>query len=211
MNEIESSRLFCKPAFKTDQTELLFSIYYPSIEALVSLRSLDMNNDLDMIYDWVNQPYARRFWLMNGSRSHLTSTYQRILLNPHAHSFIGLINGKSCFQIDAYSVLHDELSDHKDAREHDTGLHLLMAPPKTLRKGWSLAALQVFQDYYFSFPMADRLFGEPDQDNAAANQLSVRAGFQFLKMLQMSYKIANLYCITRSHFQILRSTISAKK
>jgi hypothetical protein len=206
MNKKEISRLFCKPESGSNPEQLLYSIYVSSVQALVSLRSLHLQSDLDLIHHWVNQPYAKRFWQMNGSCDFLLGNYQRLLTSPVAHSFIGLINGKTSFMIDAYSIVADELKDHTDSGEHDTGLHLLMAPPRELKKNWSLAALQAFQDFYFSFPVAERLFGEPDRDNHAANQLSIRAGFQFLKEVQMSYKTANLYCLSRSHFQILRSS-----
>jgi Acetyltransferase (GNAT) domain len=209
MNKTMTDRLLCKPATDADPAQLLYSVYFPSVQALVSLRSLNLNkgySDLDMIHSWVNQPYAKRFWQMDGSCEVLLGNYKRLLAHPMAHSYVGLINGKPACMIDAYSAAGDELKDHIDTRDHDTGLHLLMAPPRELKKGWSLAALQAFQDFYFSFPVAERLFGEPDRDNHAANQLSRRAGFEFLKCIQMSYKIANLYCLTRSHFQILRTS-----
>jgi RimJ/RimL family protein N-acetyltransferase len=210
MNENQNTRLFCKPENETDHSELLYTAYDYSIQSLVSLRSLDLDRDLDMIYDWVNRSYSKRFWRLNGSRELVKNTYRKIMENPRAHSFIGMINEHAVCQIDAYLICGDELEVHIESTDHDAGLHLLMAPPRELKKGWSLAALQIFQDYFFSFPKAERLFGEPDQENIPANTLSVRAGFEFLKNVQMSYKIANLYCLSRSHYRILRSSPQTK-
>jgi RimJ/RimL family protein N-acetyltransferase len=199
-------RLFCKPSPDSDANGLLYTMYNPTIQSLVSLRSLDLDKDLDMIYDWVNRSYSKRFWQLNGSRELVKNTYGKIMDNPKAHSFIGIINQHPVCQIDAYLICGDELNIHVDATVHDAGLHLLMAPPRHLKKGWSLAALQIFQDYFFSFPKAERLYGEPDHENIPANVLSIRAGFQFLEEIQMSYKKANLYCLSRSHHRILRTS-----
>jgi RimJ/RimL family protein N-acetyltransferase len=202
----QEGRLFCKPSHESISNDLIYTTYNQSIQSLVSLRYLDLDTDLDMIYEWVNRSYSKRFWQLNGSRELVKNTYRKIIENPRAHSFIGIINQHPVCQIDAYLICGDELEVHVESTDQDAGLHLLMAPPRELKKGWSLAALQIFQDYFFSFPKAERLYAEPDHENIPANTLSVRAGFQFLEELQMSYKTANLYCLSRSHYRILRSS-----
>lgn len=42
--------------------------------------------------------------------------------------------------------------------------------------------------------------GEPDIRNVKANALVQKAGFRFIKQIEMSYKQANLYECTRQTF-----------
>jgi hypothetical protein len=188
-------RLFCKPI--SESAHILYQQFIPALNTTLSFRSLDLVTDSAMIHDWVNQSYARRFWQLNGSKDLIRSTYEAILLNPRAHSFIGLLNNQPICQIDAYAIIGDELETHVSASEYDGGIHLLMLPPKQLQKGWSYYALKTFQQFYFSFQQPQQLFAEPDQENVYANKLALDAGFHFLRTIQLSNKTANLYSISR--------------
>ncbi len=190
------SRLLLKPA--DNNTELLYSFYETELGARISFCSLNLERDMDMIHRWVNESYAKKFWQLNGSIDLVRSTYQMILNNPRAHSFITLLDDKPIAQVDVYGVHGDEVGNHvNNANELDCGLHLLMLPTKELQKGWSFYTLRNFQRWYFSLADHNTLYAEPDQANVLANKLAIDAGFTFLKTIQLSNKIANLYSITR--------------
>lgn len=201
MPKLEDS-LFCKPIGSAKKEDLFYSTFLTTSNSTLSFRSLDLDIDLYMIYDWVNKSYSRKFWQLNGSRQLVKNTYETILKNPNAHSFIGLINNKPICQIDIYRLSADELSQHVQASLNDCGIHLLMLPPKQLQKNWSFFALKAFQDFYFSFSESNYLYCEPDVENDMANQLALKAGFEFIKAVTLSYKVANLYCISRSQFTL---------
>lgn len=166
----------------------------------ISFRSFDLSNDISLIYEWVNQPYAHRFWQMNGTKEALIETYSAIMKNPYAHSYIGEVDSKPVCQIDLYNVFADELKNHIDAMPDDCGLHLLMCPPKLATKGLSCEMLKAFQQFYFSYPLHANLFAEPDSNNATANLLAKKAGFSFVKTAVLSSKTANIYCINKTNF-----------
>lgn len=187
--------LFCKTA-----DEPVFCRHVPLFDADISFRPLHLTSDLDVIFQWVNETYARRFWQLNGSRQLLEDTYTALLLNPHAHSFIGLINNQPVAQVDIYQVAADELGKHLPAAPNDCGLHLLMLPPRLSRKHLSRELLRSFIQFYFSFSEAGDLFAEPDQENVPANRLARETGFSFVKAVSLSNKSANLYCITRKQY-----------
>lgn len=188
-----------KPLFlKTTEAGTIFTCSPKEIDADVSFRSLNLDSDIDLIHDWANKEYAKRFWQMEGTKPMIANIYRAILQNPDAHSFIGLINNHPFCQIDAYAVHADELAEHVKAEEGDCGLHLLMCPPREMKRSWTRAALHSFIDFYFSFPQAKRLFAEPDHENYYANKLALKCGFQFLKTIEMSNKTANLYVISRT-------------
>jgi hypothetical protein len=191
----ESNTLFCKPL--SGKEEIIFESSDVGL-GIFSLRSLDLSKDLDMIHDWVNRKYTQAFWQLKGTKKAVNSIYQSILTNPNTHSLIGLINGEPICQIDIYKVLADELQQHIEADDNDSGFHFLMAPIQIKKAGTSLFAMQSFIQYYFSFDQAHRLWGEPDIENEKANHLVRKAGFQFVKTVALSYKIANLYQLTRA-------------
>jgi len=72
-----------------------------------------------------------------------------------------------------------------------------MLPPKLSAKGLALEALRAFVEFYFSFSLSKKLYGEPDKENLLANLLARKVGFQFIKEVTLSYKTANLYLISK--------------
>jgi RimJ/RimL family protein N-acetyltransferase len=198
LNLKELSQLFCKPVTINSPDQLLYK--YQESDQTISFRSLQLETDIEFLYDWVNRSYSKRFWQLNGSKSLLYDTYQSLLDNPNAHSFIGCRNDQPVCQIDLYNVAADELKDYTDHATDDCGLHLLMLPPQQMQKGLSLCMLRHFIQFFFSFASAAKLFAEPDKENVLANRLAEKAGFIFLKTIQLSYKTANLYCITKQQF-----------
>jgi acetyl CoA:N6-hydroxylysine acetyl transferase len=181
--------------FKPSPTGTLYRKSIP--HGKLSIRSLDLSTDLDTLYEWVNQEYARAFWQMQGSKNALKATYEAVLENPAAHSFMVLLDNSQVGQVDLYQVLADELSEHiEPALENDCGLHILMLPPRQSKKFLAEEVLRAFTEFYFSHSSAGHLYAEPDILNATANNLALKAGFKFIKKIQLSSKSANLYCIS---------------
>lgn len=182
----------------TQQQSALFTIQ--SDMGVLSVRSLRPETDLGILYGWVNESYAIRFWQMNGSRKLLESTYNTLLSNPWAHPFVILCNEQLIGQVDLYLVNADELGTHVSAAANDCGLHLIMQPPKQSSKGLSEAALKTFISFYFSMPEAGALYAEPDANNQMAILLAKKAGFTFQKHIRLSYKSAHLYLIKKDQY-----------
>jgi RimJ/RimL family protein N-acetyltransferase len=180
----------------------VFTKHFPELSVSVSFRSLHLKADLPILHRWVNASYAKKFWQLEGDEAFLHKTYAEILEHPHTHAFISLGNDQPFCLIEVYA-LHTEqelLQQIPTANPNDCGVHLLMCPPRELKKGWSAAALLAFQQYYFSFPNFTALYAEPDHQNVLANRLAIQTGFRFIKTINLSYKTANLYHLTRKDF-----------
>jgi len=203
--QTESYPLFCKPPVHSDS--FLFSINNKECSNEIAFRSFDLDRDLDTIYEWVHQPYAKRFWQLNACKDELRALYTEIQTNLQTHSFVGLSNQQLVCQIDLYNTVADELKDHTEHHPGNCGLHILMLPPRQLSKGLSECMLRTFVQFYFSFPAANCLYGEPDCRNTAANMLAKKAGFHFLKQVTLTNKTANLYEITKEQFQQVYSIL----
>ena len=195
--------LFLKPLHYPG--DIIFSSYVPSLHKHISFRSMALETDTDMIFDWVNRDYALKYWQLNGSRQRVFDTYYNIQRNSNGHSYIGLLDKKPICQFDVYRVMADEIIQYITADGNDCGFHLLMAPNDSPVQDLSLLVTRTFLQYYFSFQEARRMFAEPDIENQRSNRILQRAGFGFLQGIRMSYKTANLYCITKDEFNATHS------
>lgn len=171
----------------------------------ICFRSMMPEEDITYLHTWVHLPYSKRFWQQDISKANLLALYKETMAHPMQHSFIGLFNAQPVCQVDIYLIESDELKEHIHCQGQDCGLHLLMIPPKQSKRGWSALMLRHFMHFYFSFPQSERLYIEPDQENNFANLLAKKAGFQFIKKVNLSYKVANIYSITKQQFHATHS------
>jgi len=183
--------LFCKPAIGNHET--VHTEFVPGINGTISFKSLELKTELPIIHEWVNMDYTRAFWQLNGHYSQLFAIYQCMELNPYSHSFTGFLNNEMICQFDVYSVFADELKEHVEQEANDCGFHLLMSPIKKAIPGLTVAVIKSFLNYYFSFPEAKRMYAEPDVNNSKSIDLLVRCGFEKVKVVDMSYKRAEVY------------------
>ncbi len=179
---------------------ILYDHFFDRVEASLSFRSLDLNADLALLHRWVNMDYTRTFWQMRGSIGLLRACYQCIQQNPFAHSFIGLYQQLPVCQFDIYQVKADELAAHVDHGLMDCGFHLLMAPREQPVHQLTLTLVQAFLDFYFSHPGSGRMFAEPDIQNGKSIELLEKSGFTRIKTIEMSYKTAHVYSLTKTQF-----------
>ena len=181
--------------------DTIFTRLLPAIQRTISFRSFNLESDLDLVHRWVNMDYTQKFWRLAYSKEQLYDLYYAIQRNSNGHSYLGLLDGQPICQWDLYRVLADEINKHiPGASPHDCGFHLLMAPNENPIPGLSTAIVDAWIDYYFSFPDARVMYAEPDILNKRSNRILQRTGFQFHSEIQMSYKTANLYSITKEHF-----------
>lgn len=191
----------CKPVATQHTPAIAFRKYFPDRSFSIAIRMLDIDTDIPVVFGWVNEEYAKRFWQMdNQPVQQLKQTYRLILASDFAQSFIGLLNGSPICQVDVYNALRDEVSLLYPARQGDYGLHFLMAPRRQRIPGLSACVFSTFVEFLFSYPEVQRIIGEPDAENAAANKLVKNAGFSFQQTIGMSYKTANLYYCTREDY-----------
>lgn len=188
--------LFCKPPAKPD---ILFEKKFEPGQSL-SIRSLVLKKDLNILHQWVNEPYAKIFWQLEGPIEQLKSIYQAVLKNPDSHSFIGLLDEQLVCQIDLYRVQAADLGKHISCQYNDCGMHLLMAPVRNPVPQLSRKVMECFMRHYFSFTEAEKLYAEPDIHNHKACRLLDKSGFSFVRNIMLTDKAASLYLITRNQF-----------
>jgi acetyl CoA:N6-hydroxylysine acetyl transferase len=187
-------RLFCKP----EPGNFIYYSQFAHLPNLICFKSLDLEKDLPVIHRWVNMDYAKTFWQMEGSFEPLLEVYEKIMGHANAHSFVGFYGDQLICQLDLYMIGVDELSYHLPGEEEHCGFHLLMAPRTKTIPGLTSALVRGFLEYYFSFPAAQKMYGEPDTRNQKSIALVKQAGFEFQRTISLSYKTAFLYSLSRS-------------
>lgn len=190
------SPIFCKH-FDRD---IIYWEKFPALNATIAFRSFDAEKDLTLIHQWVNMDYTRTFWQMRGSIGLLRACYQCIQQNPFAHSFIGLLNETPICQFDIYQVSSDELAGHVEFSPDDCGFHLLMSPVKNPVHGLTRTFVRAFLHFYFSQNPGGKMFAEPDIENIKSIDLLERCGFKKSGTVQLSYKTAHVYSLTKAQF-----------
>jgi len=161
---------------------------------------LELCSHMPIIFNWVQLPYAKKFWQMDHlSFDQLHAHYAQVLQSGHNDSLIGYFNGAPVCQVEVYYCLHDEISHHYTASLGDLGIHFLMAPISGKKiDNLSVTMMQSIIRLLFASAGVDKIMGEPDIHNQKANTLVKKAGFVFKKKISMSYKQANLYECTRT-------------
>src|SRR5665213_259543 len=178
----------------------IFRSEFPEEKLSLSFRSLQYS-DLTTIYEWVNLPYAKRFWQMDGAKEILLKSFQELLQSDHAHSFIGLSGSRPICQADLYLASTDEVGRCYPSGQGDIGMHLLMAPRRLRGERYlSKRVMQAVLGFLFSYCFVENIVAEPDAHNEKACVLLQRSGFTFLGNYAMSVKLAAVYILNKSQF-----------
>lgn len=167
----------------------------------IRVKPISLTRDILIIHSWVNMDYAKTFWQMEGPYEKLYQHYEKFINDGHGFSLVFFINDMKTpvGLIDVYLARYDEIGKHYECGAEDYGLHILMAPKKIRIPGLTTNVLLTGLSFLFTLSI-DRIIGEPDTGNKNANDLIKKAGFRFIKEVEMSYKKANLYFCDKKDF-----------
>lgn len=182
---------FCHNLIKPATKDILYSRYFPKEDITITIRSFDIDRDLEMVHDWFNQEHAKPIWKMDGPIKELETFYRMLIPGDHSHSFIGEINGEPTFTMEPYWPMRDTVGAYYDALATDYGSHLLIAPIDKEKK-FSFPTGQALMDWVFAQPMVGKCIGEAAVESRAMHIFGTRLGFKYQEVLKMPHKDANL-------------------
>lgn len=169
----------------------VFQRFFPKQELMVRIRSINLENDLEMLHEWFNRDHAKAIWQMDWPIEKLESYYRKLLLDPNIQSFIGEINGAPTFNVEVYWPTRDILGDYYEVAPDDYGTHLFIAPVEKEKKHSSLIT-QAILDWLYSYPEVKRLVGEGAVESKAALMNKIHVGFKLQGIIEMPHKKAHL-------------------
>ncbi|WP_075341787.1 GNAT family N-acetyltransferase [Tenacibaculum agarivorans] len=177
-------------------------IFTKNIEGLgeMSIRSFDIETDIELLYSWVTKPYAKYWGMLGHTIDEVKAEYQEIEENPHHHTFIGMLNDQPIFLMERYKADKDIIAEHYDAKDDDYGMHILVAPVQKRISQFTWHVFSTVMEYFFSLPYVNRVVVEPDMNNEKIHVLNKKAGFVYQKNIELPDKVASLAFCTRYDF-----------
>lgn len=158
--------------------------------------------DAELVRTWLAHPGAS-YWQMghlavDDVREYLAGVQAR----PHEDAWLGRLDGEPVFLTETYDPARTLLTDVHDAAPGDIGMHLLVAPPETPRRGLTDAVMAAVMRFCLSD--ATRVVVEPDVRNRKIAVKNAAAGFRVLREVDLGRgahaKRAALSVATRADF-----------
>lgn len=179
----------------------LYRRFDARLGAWISLRSLDIDADLERFNRWQNTPRVLQFWQEGGSLEQHRTYLQGIAADPHVHSLIGCFDDQPFAYFELYWAREDRIAPFYAVDDYDRGIHMLVGeqahrgPHKVA--SW-LAALTHYA--FLDDPRTRKVVAEPRADNAKMIGYMQQLGYYREKDFDFPHKRAALMAIGRERF-----------
>ncbi len=181
------------------QRPVIFSQHHNGVGTF-TLKTLDPGDDGERLHGWFVQDYAR-FWNMGHlGQQEVIAFYETLQNSGHAEAYMGYLDDQPAFIMESYDPAHDQVGKHYDVEVGDWGMHFMVAPPRKLISGFTLAIIRTVLAYHFSNPAITRLVVEPDVRNEKVHKLNRKVGFTYAGTIELEEKTAALAFVTRDAF-----------
>ncbi|MDR6922582.1 GNAT family N-acetyltransferase [Chryseobacterium sp. 2987] len=171
--------------------DVFFKRYFEKEEVTITMRPIDLDQDLEMLHEWFNREHAVKIWQMNWPIDELETYYRLMLPGDEAQSYIVISNGEPSCNIEVYWPCRDIVGDYYDVLPTDYGTHQFIAPTDPKKKYVS-PSTQSMVDYVFAQPEVGKMVGEGSVDSLASMMNKAHVGFKVEKVIEMPHKKANL-------------------
>ncbi|MBD0678308.1 GNAT family N-acetyltransferase [Pseudomonas sp. V98_8] len=169
--------------------------------AWVSLRTVDIDEDLARFNGWQNSPRVANFWQEQGSLHQHREYLGKRQDDPHTLTLIGCFDDQPFAYFEAYWAKEDRIAPFYDADDYDRGIHMLVGeechrgPHKVA--SWLTALVHYL---FLDDPRTRRVVAEPRADNAKMIGHLQRQGFYCEKEFDFPHKRAALMALGRERF-----------
>ncbi len=195
-----------------ENTEISNSLFSRVIEdfGTIHLRHLDIDRDIDTIYDWVTRPYANFWGMSDMSIDETLLEYKRLSALKHYDVYIGIYNDKPIFLMEKYKASEDRIASYYAVKDGDHGMHILVGPSEQRITGFTWNVFTTILEYFFNKPNVDRIVVEPDVRNEKIHVLNKKAGFKYQKEIELPEKRASLAFCTRKDYEDAQERLQEK-
>ncbi len=180
--------------------DILFSKYCDGFGE-IQIRSFNGKKDAEKIHQWVTKPYAQYWQMQEFTITQVEEEYQKIEDSKHQHVCIGVLHGKPIFLMEYYDPNKDSIADHYDVLPGDIGMHILVAPLEKKIPKFTWNVFSTVMDFLFADPETKRIVVEPDVANQKIHVLNTKAGFRYIKEIQLPHKKAHLAICTYKDYK----------
>jgi len=106
--------------------------YVPTLNKIVSFRTVDVARDLDQFHDWMNHPRIAPVWELGLPKPALEKYLLERQSDPHIFSVFGYFDDEPFGYFELYWTPEDRLGPYYEAQDFDRGIHLLVGNPAYL-------------------------------------------------------------------------------
>lgn len=171
-----------------------------SVLGHIQLYPMDLDKDIQTIYQWMQMDYARYWGAQNKSLKEVKEEYHAIISSQHSMTFIGKVNGKVSFLFECYDPDKDQVGEHYKVEKGDMGMHILVGPPEQRIKNFTWDVFHTVMSFMLNDPEIKRVIVEPDVNNEKIHVLNKRAGFEYQRKIKLTHKTAYLAFCTQKQF-----------
>lgn len=167
----------------------------------VSLRTLDIELDLERFNRWQNSPRVLEFWQEGGSLEQHRDYLQKLADDPHTLTLIGCFDDEPFAYFEAYWAKEDRIAPFYAADDYDRGIHMLVGEEKHRGPHKVASWLSALVHYLFLDDSRTRkVVAEPRADNARMIGHMQAQGFYREKEFDFPHKRAALMALGREWF-----------
>jgi len=94
--------------------------------AWISLRTVEIEQDLARFNRWQNNPRVASFWQEEGSLEQHREYLSKLEADPHTLTLIGCFDDQPFAYFEAYWAKEDRIAPFYDADDYDRGIHMLV-------------------------------------------------------------------------------------
>ena len=169
--------------------------------AWISLRTVDIDEDLARFNRWQNSPRVANFWQEQGSLEQHREYLGKLQDDPHTLTLIGCFDDQPFAYFEAYWAKEDRIAPFYEAGDHDRGIHMLVGEENHRGPHKVASWLSALVHYLFlDDPRTQRVVAEPRADNAKMIGHMQGQGFYCEKEFDFPHKRAALMALGRERF-----------
>lgn len=175
--------------------------YLPGLKSTFSLRTIDLDRDLQAFNTWMNLEQVAYFWEQTGTLEEHADYLTELLKDPRVHPLIGCFDDEPFAYFEVYWCKEDRIAPYYDVQDYDRGWHVVIGESKHQSAVKLRAWFNSLMHYmYLDDPRTQRIMGEPRIDHTRQIEFLKSQGYGHLKDIQLSHKKAALLRLERETF-----------
>ncbi|MBB2496023.1 GNAT family N-acetyltransferase [Aquipseudomonas ullengensis] len=172
-----------------------------NLGAWISLRTLDIELDLERFNRWQNSARVAAFWQEEGDLDKHRRYLQELLDDPRVLPLIGCFDDQPFAYYEAYWAKEDRIAPFYAADDYDRGIHMLVGEESHRGPHKVASWLNALTHYLFlDEPRTQRVVAEPRADNARMIGHMQAQGYHQDKEFNFPHKRAALMIQSREVF-----------
>lgn len=172
-----------------------------TLGAWISLRTLDIDEDLARFNRWQNSARVAAFWQEEGDLATHRRYLEELACDPRVLTLIGCFDDQPFAYYEAYWAKEDRIAPFYEVGDYDRGIHMLVGEESHRGPHKVASWLSALTHYLFlDDPRTQRVVAEPRADNARMIGHMQAQGYHKAKEFDFPHKRAALMVQSREVF-----------